>query len=67
MQAASGSSFQPVEAGAILAGAVGTCGGTGALIGWAAGSTAYGTLGGVVVGIPAGIYAVYRRYRDYFA
>jgi hypothetical protein len=67
MQAASGSSFQPVEAGAILAGAVGTCGGAGALIGWAAGSPAYGALGGVVVGIPAGVFAVYRRYRDYFA
>ena len=67
MQASSGSSFHPVEAGAILAGAVGTCGGTGALIGWAAGSTGYGALGGVAVGIPAGIFAVYRRYRDAFA
>jgi hypothetical protein len=66
MQAASGSSFQPVEAGAILAGAVGTCGGAGALIGWAAGSWELGTLGGVVVGIPTGVFAVYRRYRGLF-
>jgi hypothetical protein len=66
MQAASGSSFQPVEAGAILAGAVGACGGAGALVGWAAGSVGLGTLGGVVVGIPAGVFAVYRRYRGIF-
>jgi hypothetical protein len=58
--------FQPVEAGAILAGAVGVCGGAGALVGWAAGSPGLGTLGGVVVGIPAGVYAVYRRFRGYF-
>lgn len=66
MQASSGPSFQPLEAGAILAGAVGACGGAGAAIGWAAGSAAYGALGGVVVGIPAGVFAVYRRFRGYF-
>jgi hypothetical protein len=64
--AASRPPFQPVEAGAILAGAVGVCGGAGALVGWAAGSPGLGTLGGVVVGIPAGVYAVYRRFRGYF-
>jgi hypothetical protein len=66
MQVSSRSSFQPAEAGAILAGAVGACGGAGALIGWAAGSTGLGAVGGVFVGIPAGVFAVYRRYRGYF-
>jgi hypothetical protein len=55
-------SFQPVEAGAVLAGTVGVCGGTGALVGWAAGNPGYGALAGVVVGILGGIFAVYRRY-----
>jgi len=40
--------------------------GVGALIGWAAGSTGLGALGGAVVGVPAGVFAVYRRYRGYF-
>ena len=66
MQAASRPSFQPAEAGAILAGAVVVCAGVGAVIGWAAGSIGYGTLVGVFVGIPAGIFAVYRRFRGYF-
>jgi hypothetical protein len=66
MQAAPRSPFQPAEAGAILAGAVGVCGGAGALIGWAAGSTGLGAVGGVFLGIPAGILAVYRRYRGFF-
>ena len=41
----------------------GACTGVGALIGWAAGSAALGALGGVVAGIPASIFVVYRRYR----
>lgn len=67
MQGTSRSSFQPAEAGAVLAGTMGACAGGGALVGWAAGSTGYGALAGVVVGIPAGVLAVYRRYRGYFA
>ena len=67
MQASSRSSFQPAEAGAILAGTVGACGGAGALAGWAAGATGYGTLAGVVVGLPAGVFAVYRRFKGYFS
>lgn len=59
--------FQPVEAGAILAGATGACAGGGALIGWAAGDAAYGVLGGVIVGIPAGVFAVYRHFRGMFS
>jgi hypothetical protein len=38
--------------------------GTGALVGWAAGSVGYGILTGAIVGVPAGVTAVYLRYRD---
>ncbi len=41
--------------------------GLGALIGWAAGSWPLGALGGAVVGIPGGVFAVYRRYRGVFS
>jgi len=67
MQGTPGSSFQPAEAGAVLAGTVGACGGAGALLGWAAGNTGYGALAGVVVGLPAGVFAVYRRFKGYFS
>ena len=60
-------SFQPAEAGAVLAGTVGACGGVGVLVGWAAGNAGYGVLAGVVIGIPAGVYAVYRRFKVYFS
>jgi hypothetical protein len=66
MQGTTRSSFQPVEAGAVLASTMGACGGVGALVGWAAGNTGYGALAGVVVGLPAGVYAVYRRFKGYF-
>lgn len=36
----------------------------GALVGWVAGSLSYGILGGAIVGVPAGVAAVYFRYRD---
>jgi hypothetical protein len=67
MQGTPRSSFQPVEAGAVLAGTMGVCGGTGALVGWAAGNVGYGALAGVVIGLPAGVYAVYRRFKGYFS
>ena len=67
MQAPPRSSFQPAEAGAFLAGTVGACGGIGALAGWAAGDTGIGALAGVFVGIPTGVFAVYRRFRDYLS
>jgi hypothetical protein len=60
-------SFQPAEAGAVLAGTIGVCGGAGALVGWAVGETAYGVLAGVVIGLPAGVFAVYRRFKGYFS
>lgn len=39
----------------------------GALVGWAAGSWAIGALVGALLGIPAAIFAVYRRYRGVFS
>jgi hypothetical protein len=67
MQADTRASFQPVEAGTILAGATGACAGGGALIGWGFGSAGLGVLGGVIVGIPVGVYAVYRRFKGLFS
>ena len=57
-------SFEPAGAGALLGGVTGASVGVGALVGWAAGSVGLGILGGAVVGVPAGIFAVYHRYRD---
>jgi hypothetical protein len=59
-------SIQPAGAGALLAGTTAAGVGAGALVGWAAGSWALGALAGAVVGIPAGVAAVYFRYRDAF-
>jgi hypothetical protein len=59
-------SFQPAGAGALLAGTTAAGLGIGALVGWAAGSWTLGALGGAVVGVPAGVAAVYYRYRDAF-
>ncbi len=39
----------------------------GALVGWAAGSSTVGALVGAILGIPAGVFAVYRRYRGVFS
>jgi F0F1-type ATP synthase assembly protein I len=65
--------MEPARPNFQLAGAGGTLLGTtaaliviGALVGWAAGSVAIGILVGAVIGIPAGIFAVYRRYRSAF-
>jgi F0F1-type ATP synthase assembly protein I len=59
-------SFQPAGAGALLASTVCAGIGVGALVGWAAGSWGLGALGGAIVGVPAGVFAVYRRYRGFF-
>ena len=61
------SSFQPAGAGALLIGTTAGSVGVGALIGWGAGSAAIGALVGAVIGIPAAIFVVYRRYRDYLS
>ena len=59
-------SFNPAGAGGLLIATTAAAIGVGSLIGWAAGKWAYGSLGGAVVGIPAGIVAVYMRYKDMF-
>lgn len=66
MEPASRPSFDPAGAGAVLVGTTTAAIGLGALIGWVVGSWTLGALGGAVAGIPAGIFAVYRRYRDAF-
>lgn len=58
--------FQPAGAGALLIGTTAGSVGAGALVGWGAGSAAIGALVGAVIGIPAGIFVVYYRYREYF-
>jgi hypothetical protein len=57
-------SFEPAGAGALLGGVTAAGVGAGALVGWAAGSVGLGILGGAFVGIPAGVVAVYVRYRN---
>lgn len=56
-------SFQPAEAGAVLAVVTALTIGGGALIGWGAGSLTGGLIAGIVVGLPVGVFVVYRRYR----
>lgn len=60
-------SLDPAGAGAVLVGTTVGVTAAGGLIGWAAGSWAIGALIGAVVGIPAAIFAVYRRYRGVFS
>ena len=59
-------SFQPAGAGGLLIGVLAAATGLGALIGWVAGSAGIGLLIGAVVGIPLGVFSVYRRYRGAF-
>jgi len=66
MEPAAPRAFPPIEAGALLASVTASALGVGALVGWAAGDVGAGLIVGGVVGIPAGIYTVYRRYRGYF-
>jgi hypothetical protein len=66
MEPSRSSSFQPAGAGALLIGTTAGSVGLGALIGWGAGSAAIGALVGAVVGIPAGVFVVYYRYREHF-
>ena len=64
--AAERASLDPLGAGALLTGVLFACVGIGALVGYVAGSTGVGVAIGSVVGIPAAILAVYRRYRGVF-
>jgi hypothetical protein len=59
--------FEPAGAGGILIGVTAALVAIGALVGWAIGSLGIGCLVGAVVGIPAGIFAVYRKYRGAFS
>jgi F0F1-type ATP synthase assembly protein I len=64
MEPTSRPTFQPAGAGMLLASATAASIGVGALIGWLAGNVGYGVLGGAIVGVPAGVTAVYVRYRE---
>jgi F0F1-type ATP synthase assembly protein I len=66
MEPASRQEFQPAGAGALLVSATVLGIGVGALVGWAAGSVGYGVLGGAALGVPAGVVAVYERYKGAF-
>jgi F0F1-type ATP synthase assembly protein I len=56
-------SFQPAAAGGVLVGVLLAAIAIGALVGWALGSVGYGILIGAIVGIPLGVFSVYRHYR----
>jgi hypothetical protein len=62
MQGTTSTQFNAAGAGGVLLAVLAVCVGIGALVGWAAGSGAIGTLFGAVVGILGGIAAVYARY-----
>jgi hypothetical protein len=64
--AAERTSLDPLGAGALLTGVLFSCVGIGALVGYAAGSLGIGVAIGSVIGIPAAIFTVYRRYRGAF-
>ncbi len=59
--------FPPAEAGALLTVVTLLGIGAGTLIGWAFGALSIGLIVGAVVGLPAGVGAVYQRYHGYFA
>jgi hypothetical protein len=59
-------SFEPAGAGGVLLGTIMACAAIGALIGWIAGSLGIGAVIGAALGIPLGVFAVYRRYRGFF-
>jgi hypothetical protein len=66
MEPVASRSFPPVEAGTLLAVVTLLSLGLGTLIGWGAGAPGAGLIVGAVIGLPAGILAVYFRYRRYF-
>jgi hypothetical protein len=66
MQAASPSQFDAAGAGGLLLGVLLLCIGIGVVLGWAVGAAGIGALVGAILGIAAGTYVVYRRYRDAF-
>ena len=66
MESGGRQTFEAAGAGAILVSTTALAVGAGAFVGWAAGSVGYGVLVGAIVGVPAGVFAVYHRYRRYF-
>lgn len=62
MEPAASSNFSLAGAGSVLIGTTAAVIAVGALIGWAAGSVAWGFLAGALVGIPVGIATTIRRY-----
>jgi hypothetical protein len=58
------SSISLAGAGSVLIGATLAVIAVAAGIGWLLGNAAYGFLAGAIVGIPVGVFATYRRYRD---
>jgi hypothetical protein len=59
--------FPPIEAGALLIGTTVAVIALCLLVGWLAGAPTAGLVVGAVLGIPVGIFVVYRRYRGYFS
>ena len=59
--------FHPAGAGMLLLSATVAAIAIGALVGWLLGSWSLGALVGAVVGIPLGVFTVYRRYRGVFS
>ena len=56
--------FSLAGAGSVLIGSTTACIAAGTLIGWAAGSVAYGFASGAVVGVPVGVAATVVKYRN---
>ena len=61
------SSFSLAGAGSVLIGTTAAVIVVCLVIGWLAGSVAWGFLVGAILGIPAGIFAVYKRYGHAFS
>ena len=66
MEHTSRPTMHPAGAGTLLAAITAGCILVGGLIGWVVGEVGYGLLIGAIVGIPAGVLAVYLRYRESF-
>ena len=64
--AARRSDFSLAGAGSVLIGTTAAVILVAAGVGWLLGNAAYGFLAGAILGIPAGVFATYRRYRHAF-
>ena len=54
--------FSLAGAGSVLIGSTAAVIGVGILIGWLAGSVAWGFLVGAILGLPFGVFTTYKRY-----